>query len=193
MQDEARVTQPTVQQKGILGYVTCLLHTHVCLQVRGQHPCDMGWPPHPRRFLHALHYVPRYRNTKETGHGHGCDPGYGLPYKLPVELLETELPGCKASGGEDLPPRASLAAHLRSGGATEPAIHPLATGGGDQRPSALKAGTRLYREWHGVNHEVLVTDEGCRWRGRDYQSLSEVARAITGTRWSGPRFFGLRQ
>ncbi len=71
------------------------------------------------------------------------------------------------------------------------ALKALASGKEDPRPKSLEAGTRLYREWRGKSHEVLITDEGCRWRGRDYQSLSEVARAITGTRWSGPRFFGL--
>lgn len=72
------------------------------------------------------------------------------------------------------------------------ALRSLAIEGGNQRPRAFRSGTRLYREWQGVSHEVLITDNGCRWRGKDYQSLSEVARAITGTRWSGPRFFGLR-
>ena len=71
------------------------------------------------------------------------------------------------------------------------ALKVLASGKEDPRPKSLEAGTRLYREWRGKSHEVLITNEGCRWRGRDYQSLSEVARAITGTRWSGPRFFGL--
>jgi hypothetical protein len=54
-----------------------------------------------------------------------------------------------------------------------------------------KSGTRLLREWKGKVHEVTVTDEGYQWRGNSYRSLSEIARAITGTRWSGPRFFGV--
>lgn len=54
-----------------------------------------------------------------------------------------------------------------------------------------KAGTVLVREWRGVEHRVLVLDQGFEHQERRYQSLSEVARAITGTRWSGPRFFGL--
>jgi hypothetical protein len=56
---------------------------------------------------------------------------------------------------------------------------------------AATAGTVLVREWHGTSHRVTVLDKGCTWRGKRYRSLSEVARAITGTRWSGPRFFGL--
>ena len=55
-----------------------------------------------------------------------------------------------------------------------------------------KPGTRLLREWQGRTHEVLVTIDGrFEYRGTVYRSLSAVARAITGTRWSGPAFFGL--
>lgn len=54
-----------------------------------------------------------------------------------------------------------------------------------------KPGTRLIREWQGEVHEVTVTDGGYVWRDVRYRSLSRVAQAITGTKWSGPRFFGL--
>lgn len=57
----------------------------------------------------------------------------------------------------------------------------------------IKPGTRLIREWQGEVHEVSVTEDGFRWRGECYESLSPIARAITGTRWSGPAFFGLKQ
>lgn len=56
---------------------------------------------------------------------------------------------------------------------------------------AATAGTVLVREWHGTSHRVTVLEQGCTWRGKRYRSLSEVARAITGARWSGPRFFAL--
>jgi hypothetical protein len=56
---------------------------------------------------------------------------------------------------------------------------------------ALKPGGRLIRDWNGVSHIVEVTDEGFVWQGQTHRSLSAIARAITGTRWSGPRFFGL--
>ena len=55
----------------------------------------------------------------------------------------------------------------------------------------LRPGAVLVREWRGVELRVLVLDQGFEHRGKRYQSLSEVARAIAGTRWSGPRFFGL--
>ena len=56
----------------------------------------------------------------------------------------------------------------------------------------LKPGTLLVREWDGAPQRVMVLDQGFAWNGKTYRSLSEVAFAITGTRWSGPRFFGLR-
>ncbi len=52
-------------------------------------------------------------------------------------------------------------------------------------------GTRLIREWDGIAHTVTVLRDGFEWQGRRYKSLSAVARAITGTRWNGYRFFGL--
>jgi hypothetical protein len=60
----------------------------------------------------------------------------------------------------------------------------------DQGP--IKPGTRLIREWRGKTHTVSVTETGFEFQGSQYRSLSEIARLITGTRWSGPLFFGLR-
>jgi hypothetical protein len=54
------------------------------------------------------------------------------------------------------------------------------------------ADTRLVREWKGVEHHVTVLDDGFEYQGRKYTSLSAIARAITGTRWNGPAYFGLR-
>jgi hypothetical protein len=61
------------------------------------------------------------------------------------------------------------------------------------RPTAeLRPGTMLAREWNGRMQRVAVLAEGFAWNGKTYPSLSKVALAITGTRWNGPRFFGLR-
>jgi hypothetical protein len=57
----------------------------------------------------------------------------------------------------------------------------------------LKAGTHIVREWQDRLHEVAVLDAGFEYSGHRYRSLSEIARKITGTRWSGPAFFGLRK
>ncbi len=56
----------------------------------------------------------------------------------------------------------------------------------------LRPGTRLLREWQGRVHEVIVLESGVQYRDTSWPSLSAVAREITGTRWSGPRFFGLK-
>ena len=69
---------------------------------------------------------------------------------------------------------------------------------GDELPApghrrhGLQPGTILVREWDGKSQRVIVLDEGFAWNGATYRSLTEIAFAMTGTRWSGPRFFGLR-
>jgi hypothetical protein len=55
-----------------------------------------------------------------------------------------------------------------------------------------KSGTRLIRSWQGKTHTVTVEESGYQYEGRRYRSLSEIARQITGTQWSGPLFFGLK-
>lgn len=57
---------------------------------------------------------------------------------------------------------------------------------------SLRPGTTLTREWDGHLQQVMVLPDGFSWKGKTYPSLSKVASAITGTRWNGPRFFGLR-
>ncbi len=70
--------------------------------------------------------------------------------------------------------------------------------GGDRKKSRIRAdlkpitGTRLIREWQGVEQLVTATQDGFDWQGRPYQSLSAIARAVTGTRWNGWVFFGLK-
>ena len=59
------------------------------------------------------------------------------------------------------------------------------------RQVTLRAGTRLVREWNGRTISVEVVDDHFVWNDAPYRSLSEIARAVTGTRWSGPRFFGI--
>jgi len=59
------------------------------------------------------------------------------------------------------------------------------------RKVTLKPGARLVRAWGGETHEVLVVEDGFLWQGKKWRSLSVIARKMTGTHWSGPRFFGL--
>ena len=86
----------------------------------------------------------------------------------------------KASGG--LPAVVSRELGRIAGGASVPASHPAID---------LQPGARLVRSWQGRTIEVLVLEQGFRFEERTYASLTAIANAVTGGRWSGPRFFGL--
>ncbi len=98
-----------------------------------------------------------------------------------------------------------LAYHIQEraeGGLSKAALKRLAhladpkrNGGQPPRPAPprLRPGTRLIRDWGGAVHQVTVGEDGFDYRGARYASLSRIAREITGTRWSGPLFFGLRK
>lgn len=79
----------------------------------------------------------------------------------------------------------SLAEELRRTGS-------IAIKGTSSLTGTFKPGTRLFREWQGAVHEVTVSDDGYVYRDQRYRSLSQIARDITGTHWSGPAFFGLK-
>jgi hypothetical protein len=83
-----------------------------------------------------------------------------------------------------------LLKQIGSGGAQVDAVG--LTAEHEQRRASIKPGTILVREWNGRPHRVMVVDAGFAWNGKTYDSLSKIAFAITGTRWNGPRFFGLR-
>lgn len=61
-----------------------------------------------------------------------------------------------------------------------------------REPRRIKPGTRMLRDWNGKTHQVTVVENGFEYGGERYKSLSVIARKITGTRWSGPLFFGLK-
>lgn len=87
-----------------------------------------------------------------------------------------------------------LQAKAKSGGARRVRSILDRTRAGRSAAMSLRPGMRLVREWNGVVHVVTVNEQGKPvWNGKTWRSLSEVARTITGTRWSGPAFFGLRQ
>jgi Protein of unknown function (DUF2924) len=62
-----------------------------------------------------------------------------------------------------------------------------------QQAVSPEEGTRILRQWHGEMHEVRCTDDGLFYRGEKYSSLSKIAFVITGTKWSGPAFFGVKK
>jgi len=67
------------------------------------------------------------------------------------------------------------------------------SGAGRPLPRKLTPGTRLVRDWHGVGHTVTVLEDGFEYDGGHWKSLTAIARAISGTHWNGPLFFGLAE
>ncbi len=108
---------------------------------------------------------------------------YGAPppRKLSRALIEKALAyeiQCRAFGG-------------LSGAAKRALRAAAASKDGSTGPRLLNPGARLIREWNGIVHEVDVSGDGYVWQDQRYRSLTAIARAITETKWSGPRFFGL--
>lgn len=99
-----------------------------------------------------------------------------LAYRLQVEALGV---------GDDVVPATPREA--------DGARHPRQPKSGPSKGSGalVRPGTLLAREYGGVMHRVMAMEAGYNWNGRTFRSLSEVATAITGTKWNGPRFFGL--
>ncbi|WP_197706335.1 DUF2924 domain-containing protein [Magnetospirillum sp. 15-1] len=110
------------------------------------------------------------------------DPPHKLGRKLMLLAIAYKLQE-RASGGL----KSSVSRRIALAGEA------IAAGKAPAPVTTVKPGTRLLREWQGTTHEVIILDSGVRYRGETWRSLSEVARAITGARWSGPRFFGLKE
>ncbi len=89
--------------------------------------------------------------------------------------------------------RATLRRLRRSGGGPEGAEPFAAREPATRDGASLRPGALLVREWKGQMQHVMVLEEGLAWNGASYTSLSQVAKAITGTNWNGHRFFGLRK
>lgn len=114
---------------------------------------------------------------------HGQPPPKGLSTRL-LEYSVAYEAQAREHGGLRPARRRSLARYA--------APSKRADGAASRIPKAGPArGTRLVRDWGGATHIVDVLDDGVVYRGETYRSLSQVARVITGARWSGPRFFGL--
>jgi hypothetical protein len=113
---------------------------------------------------------------------YGSDP----PEQISRQLLTVAIAHrmqVKARGGLSFPARRALERASEEFGSNR--------GTNSYKPSAA-GGIVLVRVWHGVSHQVTTLKDSVEYRGQRYRSLSEVARKITGARWSGPRFFGLR-
>lgn len=113
---------------------------------------------------------------------YGQPPPKGISRRL-LERAAAYADQAKAHGGGLKPKTKRMLLRVADGDAPDAKAAP-------PKPE-LAPGSRLLREWNGRTHQVDVTNDGFVWNGESYRSLSAVARAITGARWSGPRFFGL--
>ena len=107
------------------------------------------------------------------------DPPKGLGRSLLLKAIACRIQE-NAFGGYD---KATLRI-LKAYGCNRPS---------DERHQWLKAGTVLVREYRGIRHAVTIVPEGYVWRENTYPSLTLISQLITGIKWNGPRFFGLRQ
>ena len=132
------------------------------------------------REIGTLADLPRADLIERWQELHRCDPPKGLSVRILASAVAYEMQA-RVHGKLSQQLRQSL-----KDNATASPENP------DSAGYALTLGTRLVREWQSMVHVVDVMEEGFRWQGRVWPSLSVVAREITGTRWSGPRFFGLK-
>ncbi|MEJ8571623.1 DUF2924 domain-containing protein [Microbaculum marinum] len=115
-----------------------------------------------------------------------CEPPVRMSRELLMQaiayrLQEQKYGGLSRTMKRKLAEAAKQGAGSKNGGRSKASVH-----------RTFKPGTRFLREWQGRTHEVTATADGCFvYRGTTYKSLSAIAREITGTRWSGPGFFGL--
>jgi len=132
-----------------------------------------------------LEALPTHALRMEWRRLHRTDP----PASLSRDLLRRALAHTlqeRAHGGLSQSARRALLGHA----VPNPAAPDRATAA--PRPM-LRPGVRLVRDWHGETHSVLVLEDGFDYRGQRCHSLTGIAKTITGTHWSGPRFFGVSQ
>lgn len=126
--------------------------------------------------------IARFRDLYRT------EPPQQIGRDLLVRAISFRLQQ-KAYGGQN----AGLQRRLRSMAKELRQSGTIDVKGTSSLTGSVKPGTRLIREWQGAMHEVMVGNDGYVYRDQRYRSLSQIARAITGTRWSGPAFFGLNK
>jgi len=130
----------------------------------------------------ALADLPRPALVERWRTRYRTDPPKGISQSLLVRAIAYEMQA-KRYGG--LKPATDRRLRMIANGIAE------GDHGGRKASPRLQPGARLIREWNGVSHVVEVIEGGFIWNGDRHRSLSAIARAITGARWSGPRFFGL--
>lgn len=130
--------------------------------------------------IDAIEELPRDELITRWSKMHGCLPPKGMNTPMLVRAAAYQVQAKRLGGLKRETHKALLA--IANGEAHKPPL---------PKPE-LKPGMRLMREWHGKTHQVEVLENGFEWQGEIYTSLSAIAKAITGAKWSGPRFFGLQ-
>ena len=130
----------------------------------------------------ALADLPRPELVERWQRHYRTDPPKGISRRLLVRAIAYEMQA-KRYGGQN--PATDRRLRMFANGAAN------GDHGGRKTAPTLQSGARLVREWNGSTHVVDVVEGGFIWNGERHCSLSTIARAITGARWSGPRFFGL--
>lgn len=140
--------------------------------------------PHERPELAEIPGLSRTALAERWTVIYGCPPPRCVSRRLLEYAAAYDLQS-RADGGLKPAVQRKLRQLARSGKETTlPTSRPM-------RAKALAPGSRLVRDWGGRTYAVDVLEKGFLCNGRQYRSLSELAHAITGARWSGPRFFGL--
>ncbi len=132
----------------------------------------------------VLDDLPREKLVERWQRQYHADPPSGISRQLMVRAIARELQARRYGGLRPAVLR-RLQKAIEGDAANDQASATQA--------SSLRPGSRLLREWNGVTHTVEVIERGFVWKDETHRSLSSIARAITGARWSGPRFFGLNR
>ena len=149
----------------------------------------------PRTSLDQLETMPLVGLKAEWARLHGA-PAPALSADLlrlgiAYRLQEQRRGGLSREAKSILRQAARARAVVSAGTDAEVGEGAAATRSKHPTPRKLTPGTRLVRDWHGVGHTVTVLEQGFAYAGREWRSLSAIAKAITGAHWNGPRFFGL--
>jgi hypothetical protein len=151
--------------------------------------------PQVLRQIAELHRLPMPELTERWRVLMGGDaPPYNKAFlvkRLTCRIQELAYGGLPMDALRDMEHALDAAGYDAAGGERDATR--AATPTARRRPGLPMIGTRLVRDWNGQRYDVLVTQDGFEFEGRPYKSLTAIAKAITGTHWNGPHFFGLRR
>ncbi len=155
-------------------------------RAQSKQACSVKTPDELPQLLRDLPHWNRQALIQQWRDVHETEPPSGLSHIMLVRALAYKLQEA-AQGG--------LSPHMRQRLRRIAEDHATSRASDSARhtPIKIKPGTRLLRTWYGMTHSVTVLENGVMWNDVPCRSLSEVAYRITGSKWSGPLFFGLKK